>query len=259
MTGIKPQLIYRQTGPCCRAVEIWKTTCIVTNFGKNSPAACSILINPSNPELTGISQFPYFPRGGPVPKLSVPRSTSTQHHSMHHASTWGGMEAGNGMLYPVSVVDGLVHLHGGWKLQAECKWKRTVSNDGEACPVGSAVETSAGEDRLSRDFSRVIHTTPPFYKFEKTPVQMLSKCYESALQKAFYCPAGARVATPLLGAGARGFPAEVAMEVAAQTSWKWCRDDTSSENNRGEEDVLVFGLLESEIAEQLAEMFQGQQ
>ena len=27
-----------------------------------------ILINPANPQLSGVSQFPYFPRGGPVPK-----------------------------------------------------------------------------------------------------------------------------------------------------------------------------------------------
>lgn len=61
------------------AVEIWNTTCIVTNFGKStyqtndeteeSNSHCHhILINPANPQLSGVSQFPYFPRGGPVPK-----------------------------------------------------------------------------------------------------------------------------------------------------------------------------------------------
>jgi hypothetical protein len=57
-----------------RSVEVWKTTCIVTNFGKptvQAPAACKVvqlLINPANPQLSGVSKFPYFPRGGPAPK-----------------------------------------------------------------------------------------------------------------------------------------------------------------------------------------------
>jgi hypothetical protein len=52
-----------------RSVEVWNTTCIVTNFGKNQKqTACDALINPANPELSGVSQFPYFPKGGPVPK-----------------------------------------------------------------------------------------------------------------------------------------------------------------------------------------------
>jgi hypothetical protein len=71
-----------------RSVEVWKTTCIVTNFGKpvpNSPAqvhvqvhvqvqveaqVVQLLINPANPQLSGVYKFPYFPRGGPVPEQS---------------------------------------------------------------------------------------------------------------------------------------------------------------------------------------------
>ncbi len=68
-----------------KCIEIWKTTCIVTNFGKStrnskehagrdgddsSSSACTVLINPANPELSGVSNFAYFPVGGPVPKLT---------------------------------------------------------------------------------------------------------------------------------------------------------------------------------------------
>ena len=60
-----------------KSIEVWYTTCIVTNFGKNQQlTTCSILINPANPELSGVSKFPYFPRGGPVPERSG--STSDQ-------------------------------------------------------------------------------------------------------------------------------------------------------------------------------------
>ena len=46
-----------------KKIEVWNTSCIVTNFGKNQPkTSCSILINPANDTLTGTSQFPYFPR-----------------------------------------------------------------------------------------------------------------------------------------------------------------------------------------------------
>jgi hypothetical protein len=60
-----------------RSMEVWETTCIVTNFAKT--ADCQILINPTNPQLTGVSKFPYFPKGGPQPKVSP---TKDAHHIM---------------------------------------------------------------------------------------------------------------------------------------------------------------------------------
>ncbi len=78
-----------------KCIEIWKTTCIVTNFGKStrnsrtdkddnvndndsSSPACTVLINPANPELSGVSKFAYFPAGGPVPK----------HINNMHSNSW---------------------------------------------------------------------------------------------------------------------------------------------------------------------------
>jgi hypothetical protein len=105
-----------QTSRTRRRIEIWTTTCIVTNFGKTTKANCSILMNPSNAELSGVSNFTYFPRGGPVPDKDIFSSSSSMHRDwqpLGYVSNWGGMEVGNGMLYPVSVVDGLVHQLGG--------------------------------------------------------------------------------------------------------------------------------------------------
>lgn len=65
-----------------------------------------------------------------------------------------------------------------------------------------------------------------------------------------------RVAVPLLGAGCRDFPKDVALEVAALESASWLLSG-SKENNgssaaSGEEFVVAFGLLESADAEALA-------
>mmetsp|Transcript_41275 Transcript_41275/g.99441 ORF Transcript_41275/g.99441 Transcript_41275/m.99441 type:complete len:93 (-) Transcript_41275:1319-1597(-) len=40
-------------------LELWDSTCIVTNFRE---AKCPTLINPANPSLSGVSKFPYFPK-----------------------------------------------------------------------------------------------------------------------------------------------------------------------------------------------------
>jgi O-acetyl-ADP-ribose deacetylase (regulator of RNase III) len=156
----------------------------------------------------------------------------------------GGMEVGSGMLYPVSVVDGLVHHHGGWRLEIECRMKSMVATNGEACPVGEAVVTSAGNGRLSDTYEKVVHTTPPFFKYHDNPQQALLSCYSNALHLAFL--EGARVAAPLIGAGARGFPYDDAIHIAATGSREWCAQSDASQK------VLLFCLLKTKNAEKLA-------
>jgi O-acetyl-ADP-ribose deacetylase (regulator of RNase III) len=240
-SSVPPKLLYRfsPSSASKTSIEIWITTCIVTNFDN----LATILINPCNPQLSGVRNFPYFPRGGPVPVIK-PESMHKDWQPLGFVSRWGGMEVGNGMMYPVSVVDGLVHNLGGWRLQAECRYKSLLAKNGEACPVGEAVITSSGNGALSDTFEKIVHTTPPFFNFHDAPKAALRSCYENALQLAF--KEAKRVATPLLGAGARGFPEELAINVAATTTTEWCLKHDSNE-----EATLLIGLLEIEHAKKL--------
>lgn len=275
-----------------KSIEVWTTTCIVMNFGKSTCQKkgphCSVLINPGNPQMTGASEFPYFPRGGPVP-----RKVDSMHKDwqpLGFVSQWGGMEVGNGMLFPVSVVDGLVHQMGGSGLKLECAWKRAMAmatstgKDKDPCPVGHAVMTSAGTGPLKREYNSIIHITPPFYRAhsdtdgdgsdddDHDPLSLLERCYASALEivaasttttKKGEPESPLRVASPLLGAGARGFPYDKAIDIASKVSVDWMHQhdddgiDVGNDNIRGwreeKSDVsLVFGVLEEAVAEQLA-------
>ena len=219
-----------------KSVEVWKTNCIVTNFGKNQQASgCTTLINPGNPELSGASKFGYFPRGGPVPSPK----------SKWETSNWGGMDAGTGMLYPASVVDGLVHQLGGLQLSVQCKAITALKG---GCPIGTSLVTTHGDEKLIEKYEQIVHTSPPFYECNNGPDNLLRSCYQSALSLAFHDNQH-KIACPLLGAGARGFPSDVAIDVAASESIKW-RD---SEDGKADitERVLMFGLLELKTSEEL--------
>jgi O-acetyl-ADP-ribose deacetylase (regulator of RNase III) len=162
------------------------------------------------------------------------------------------------MLYPVSVVDGLVHQLGGWTLQAELKLKRLLHS--QPCPVGSAVVTSAGVGSLlSEQYDSIVHTTPPFYLHDAEPEKKLKDCYHAALSLSLkdvhvQQPNAMRVASPLLGAGARGFPVKVAIEIASCAVSDWCQQSDTNTSDR----TIVFGLLEREHADHLCKAFEDQ-
>jgi O-acetyl-ADP-ribose deacetylase (regulator of RNase III) len=221
-----------------------------------------ILINPCNSGLTGCKLFPYFPKGGPVPKQKVESTTHRDWQPLGYVTQWGGMEVGTGMLYPISVIDGLVHIYGGSKLQTELYWLRQKhcwnkfwSSDGmntnEPCPVGHAVITSAGNAQLAQQYDRIVHTTPPFYKYNTHPSlcseALLSKCYENALHLATLIPTTTGinfdsesrgmtnvVAMPLLGSGARGFPIDIACQIAAESIIKWISKPSLYSSSNGD-------------------------
>uniref|UniRef100_A0A7S2XRZ4 Macro domain-containing protein n=1 Tax=Attheya septentrionalis TaxID=420275 RepID=A0A7S2XRZ4_9STRA len=235
-----------------KSVEVWTTTCIVTNFGKIANGGnCHVLINPSNPELSGVKNFPYFPRGGPVPKESV-KSMHKDWQPLGYVSNWGGMEVGNGMLYAVSVVDGLVHQLGGTRLEMECRVKGGFWTT-EKCPVGTAVVTSPGGEQLKQHYDAIVHTTPPFYSHHSNPVENLKSCYREAFKAAFDLQTlRPRVALPLIGAGARGFPNDVAIEVAAYEAIHW-RDSENDNSTEACEKIVSFGIPEQSIADALVD------
>ncbi|KAL9178870.1 hypothetical protein ACHAXT_011843 [Thalassiosira profunda] len=207
-----PQLVARFEPPSPsqhakrRAVEVWTTSCIVTNFGMNCNGAdesargdetdhlprCSTLVNPANPNLTGPHTFPYFPRGGPQPKAQPNRHA---HHIMGFVSQWGGMDSGSGMMFSAETIDGLVHQLGGVGLRAECslvpthEFSRAYINQQDTtldlngddakkmakCPVGAAVMTSPGGDNLRKHYDCIVHTTPPFYNHPPLESEELQK------------------------------------------------------------------------------------
>jgi len=241
-------LFYRKVIGNKKSIEIWITTCIVTN-SENA----SVLINPSNPDLSGVSNFPYFPRGGPVPNKVDSMHKDWQ--PLGFVSQWGGMEVGSGMLYPIQVVDGLVHQLGGLQLQAECRLKKTMSFGSDACPIGKAVMTSAGNDKLRETYDYVVHTTPPFFKYDEEPHKLLQSCYREALSLSFSLPKCSRVATPLLGAGARGFPVKDAIKIAAVSVQEWYQEEEVSSSTDNEQNV-AFGLQELDYAERLKKLLE---
>jgi hypothetical protein len=71
------------------------------------------------------------------------------------------------------------------------------------------------------------------------------------LGKPSFQPENRRIAVPLLGAGCRGFPTDVALDVAAKESVFWLSTIDDHEHNE-EDEVLAFGLLETADAEALA-------
>ena len=257
--GVPPKLLhkFKSSEHSKRAVEVWLTPCIVTKLGKTSDASCKVLINPANPQLSGIEKFAYFPKGGPVPK-DPPKGMFAGWQPLGYVTSWGGMEVGGGMLYASSVVDGIVHQLGGWRFKIECSMVNVVKKD-ERVPVGSSATTGPGlGSDLSKEYDAIVHTTPPFYNYfnEGDPSSYLRQCYQNSLKMAFEEISSSsdensndsRVAIPLLGAGGRGFPIDVAIGIAASEAISWSQ---KHDKMNGQSEVLAFGLPEISNANML--------
>ena len=201
-----------------RSIEVWTTTCIVSNFGKTNTLhtnnekhpLCTILINPANPYLSGPYTLPYFPRGGPRPaEIIRARKNNNARPIVGCASSrWGGMDVGSGMVFPAQTIDGMVHRFGGETLRTECLsiippppppplWLANYINNNnntinelsvmskdetrKLCPEGMAIKTSAGGPNLQLHYDAIIHTTPPFYNHPPLPIpnNIVPKKYES--------------------------------------------------------------------------------
>jgi O-acetyl-ADP-ribose deacetylase (regulator of RNase III) len=260
-----------------RAVEVWRTRDIVSSPpGTNQVRRRGVaLINPANEGLTGCANFPYFPKGGPVPP------GATHNGKLRYATSWGGMDAGPGMLYPSQTVDGTVHTLGGEDLARACMRVKEVS-PGVRCPIGNAVCTPPGGRRLCELYKAVVHTVPPFYQqySKEDAEELLLSAYRNAFAQAWLhhtdtAPTGGwrwawgwvgsekrgaekpgnvrACATPLLGAGARGAPIEAAVRVAVIAAAEWIRGSaiSTSCHDVDAENVLIFGIVDAEIADTL--------
>ncbi|CAJ1950347.1 unnamed protein product [Cylindrotheca closterium] len=233
-------------------VEIWSTTCIVTNFKE---ARCPTLLNPANPSLSGVSKFPYFPVGGPEPDV-LPMKDS--HPIMGFVSQWGGMDVGKGMMFAANTVDGMIHLAGGKELAANLKLQLGGK---ERIVEGQAVWTNG-----VGDYKHLIHTVPPFFDNsddDHSENRLLQNCYQTSLSLAtdrLPSETDIRIASPLLGAGCRGFPLEEAVFHCAE-ALSDLNMTISTAVDGGTNAIkgltLAFGVPSQDIREEMIKAFES--
>lgn len=210
-------------------VELWESPCIVMtppSLGLDDDA-CDALVNPANERLQGT--------------LFTPSECSSKLR--------------NNIIYPPQAVDGIVSELGGAELAAACMALPEVAPGGTRCATGEAVLTPAfGE--LLMSYNKLVHTCAPLYCGDSEWRRATTACYHSAFDVAQ--DAGlAVVASPLLGAGARGAPIRAASNAAAAavSSWHPHGDSTMSTGRAGLR-VVRFAVQESSIAETLSEAFE---
>jgi len=183
-----------------RRVEVYLTADIVS-FAPGDH--CHALINSANEQLSG------------------PRFTPSEANRRL---------LGKGLIYPEQVVDGRVSEFGGQQLRLEVE-KLPQLEPGVRCRIGSAVRTVATGE-LRHNFECIIHTVTPFYKQEGWE-RLLRSCYWEAFNQVWGNSCGhqqtsSNVATPLLAAGAKGVPLDLASRFAAQACTDWSPPIVSS-------------------------------
>ena len=175
----------RDTRGAITRLELCLTPCIVSH----PPGACDALLNPANERLDG-TQFD--------PSTAARTFEST-------------------IIYPTQVVDGLVTELGGHTLYRTLQ-ALPRGTDGSRCATGHALSTPSGGE-LACAYPHLVHAVPPFYAAPRWEAQ-LGACWHAAFAVAD--AQGFRVlAAPLMGAGARGAPVEVAATVAARAAVTW--------------------------------------
>ena len=112
-------------------VSVYRTPNIVTHPPPTTKTKALVLVNPGNEQLCG-AQASYVARGVPV----------AFNYAGGWASSggWGGMDAGDNMLYRAEAVDGVVTSEGGRQLRALCE-RAKATLPGKMLPVGQAVMT----------------------------------------------------------------------------------------------------------------------
>lgn len=218
----------------------------------------SVLINPGNPSLSGVSKFSYFPVGGPEPPPSFEIGKDS-HPIMGYVTSWGGLEVGKGMSFAANTVDGIVHQYGGKELRNECDAALSNTWTGEIGMLdeGKAISTQAVGQKLKEasGYDFLVHTVPPFvdedYRLEDRKLisveemndedeigkhndVLLAECYRNSLRTAgLGSPPSSllKIACPLLGAGCRGFPIERAIRIASSATTRWIIDAAEAEGS----------------------------
>ena len=216
------------------AVELHITPCVVT-----MPPACDRLCVPSNERLVG-TQFAHFPVGGPTPVAE----------RIGEAALPDRYREASRMLYQCESVDGAVTEFGGAAQEAATLAHAPVVGGTEAhpvrCPTGAAVLVpSAGA--FARVFRRgLVLAVPPFWPGAPTDAwrRDLGAAYGSAFDLG--CDGGAALATPLMGAGARGAPLVDAADAAADAAAAFVEHGARTSDAR-----VLFAVLDDDVADVL--------
>lgn len=118
------------------------------------------------------------------------------------------VNAANSSLLGGAGVDGAIHRRGGPEILRACRALRAGEYP-DGLPAGQAVATPAG--KLAADW--VIHTVGPVYSEAEDRGEILRSCYSESLRVAAELGVTS-IAFPLISAGAYGWPARAAVEIA---------------------------------------------
>lgn len=198
------------------------------------PSGAALLCVPSNERLCG-TQFAHFPVGGPTPVAEL----------IGEREIPPDATGASRMLYQCESVDGAVTEFSGGAHEAIVRERVPVLAGGDPkypvrCATGNAVwvpATGALEDVFRRG---LVLAVPPFWPGRPTADwrRLLGAAYESA-----FSLATGPLATPLLGAGARGAPAEHAAAVATEAAASFVNNPDSSEAN------VLFSVQDDDVAD----------
>ncbi|CAJ1382324.1 unnamed protein product [Effrenium voratum] len=201
-----------------------------------SEGTYDVIINSANETLEG-PLFPYFPIGA---------------------------ECESGVFYQEDVVDGRLHIAGGPELSRLCRRLPELppNDDPDApfpsaytqrCEIGKARLTEVPEKSdLAGTCRYLAHAVAPMWagdldqEEQQRRLKLLTQAYSSAFKVAR--GSGRSICSPLLGAGAKQFPIDLAARCAVEA--------VLTEANRSTWEKLVFVDARQECVDRLLEEFQ---
>lgn len=250
-------------------LELWLTPCIVTMPPPNS----THLVVPSNERLVG-TQFSHFPVGGPTPSApyigSPPTPPDDDENTFSSQNNYDTLIA-DYILYASETVDGTVTEYAGPDFERQVHKHCPIVQDLSEtlypirCPTGQA-RNIPSVGYLKQNFDGLILTVAPFYNDPQWE-RLLESAYTHAIQLARNHPnddnyprtadTATSLATPLLGAGARGAPTQEAARVATNvlmTSLEketFGRDDLTAKHDDIDDspNIVRLCVLEEEVAD----------
>ncbi|MBT9584704.1 O-acetyl-ADP-ribose deacetylase [bacterium] len=137
-------------------------------------------------------------------------------------------------------VDAAIHRAGGSKILMECQ---QILNERGPLEPGQAVSTTGGKLKARR----VIHTVGPVWQGgQQGEPELLASCYQKSLWTA-YSEGLSSLAFPCISAGAYGYPAKLAAEVAVRNVRTFVREHPGLDEVR----FVVFGDRHYQLYQQV--------